>query len=268
MDATPDRQPDRSKLQPLARAGFLAKGIVYIVIGWLAIQIVVGSGGQTTGTQGALQVIRDAPAGEFLLVLVGIGLIAYALWRLAQAIFDPEGESAREGAKGAAKRVGYAVSGLVYGALGSSVLLSFVGGGGSGGGSSTQGMVATLLQSTAGRWLVGIIGVIVIGVGLFQLKRAAEASFMRKLSTNATWIRRAGQIGFAARGVVYGILGALTILAAVQLDPSETGGIDQALTTLAAQPYGPWLLGAVAVGLLLYGIYATTLVRYRVVRTP
>ena len=268
MDTTPDHQPDRSKLQPLARAGFLAKGIVYIIIGWLAVQIVIGSGGQTTGPQGALQVIRQAPAGQFLLILTGIGLVAYALWRLAQAIFDPEGESAAEGAKGTAKRIGFAISGLVYGSLGVSVLTaSFGGGGGSGGGStSTQGMVATLLQSTAGRWLVGIIGVIIIGVGLYQFKKAAEAKFMRKLSTNANWIRRAGQIGFAARGVVYGVIGVLTIVAAVQLDPSQTGGINEALTTLANQPYGPWLLGGVAVGLILYGVYAATLVRYRVVR--
>ena len=268
MDTTPDHQPDRSKLEPLARAGFLAKGIVYIIIGWLAVQLAIGSGGQTTGAQGALQVIRQAPAGQFLLILMGIGLIAYALWRLAQAIFDPEGESAAEGAKGGAKRVGYAISGLVYGSLGVSVLTSSLGGGGGGGGgSSTQGMVATLLQSTAGRWLVGLIGVIIIAVGLYQFKKAAEAKFMRKLSTNANWIRRAGQIGFAARGVVYCVIGVLTIVAAVQLDPSETGGINEALTTLAGQPYGPWLLGGVAVGLILYGVYAATLVRYRVVRT-
>ena len=253
----------------LARFGYAAKGVVYAIIGVLAAQTAFrgGSSGQTTGQSGALQTIASQPFGRIMLGLVAVGLIGYALWRLVQAIMDPE----REGSdgEGIVKRLGYGISGLTYAGLAFSAFRIIQGTGG-GGGSNAQGFTARLMSQPFGQWLVGIVGVIIIGVGFFQIYKGAAAKFREDLklsemgSAEETWATRAGRIGLTARGVVYGVIGALLIQAALQANPQQAGGLGKALQTLAQQPYGPWLLGGVALGLIAYGAYAAlVLARFR-----
>jgi hypothetical protein len=251
----------------LARLGYAAKGVVYFTIGLLAIQVAIGSGGQTTGPRGALREISQEPYGQILLAVVALGLFGYALWRFVQAWMDPD--NAGTDAEGIIKRIGWAVSGITYGVFGVLAVLILVGSAGGGGGSGAEDLTAQLMSQPFGIWLVGIVGAILVGTGLYQFYRAYSAKFREKLklgemsTTETTWATRAGRLGFAARGVVYVLLGIFLIQAGLQSDPSEAGGLGQALDTVAAQPYGPWLLGLVALGLMAYGVFAVVLARYR-----
>ncbi len=254
-------------LERVGRFGYAAKGVVYGLIGALAVQVALGTGGQTTDSQGALQRIARAPFGQVLLVAIGAGLIGYVLWRIIQALMDTENKGAD--AKGLATRGGYFISGLIYGGLALSAFQIAFGSSGGGGDSSSQGWTAKLMAQPFGQTLVGVVGVIVVGVGLYELYRAYNAKFREKLKlqemsrTEETWATRLGRLGYAAHGVVLGIIGAFLVVAAIQAQPQEARGLGGALSTLAQQPWGPWLLGSVALGLVAYGIFMLVLARYR-----
>lgn len=251
----------------LARLGYAAKGTVYIIIGALAFQAAIGTGGQTTDQQGALLQIAQEPFGQVMLAIVALGLFGYALWRFVQAWLDPDNEGSDTEA--IVKRIGWAISGVIYATFGVTAVSIVVGSGGSSGGGSPEDLTATLMAQPFGIWLVGIVGAIVVGVGLYQFYRAYEAKFHEKLkfqemsSKELTWATRIGRLGFSARGVVYTLIGIFLIQAAVRSNPNEAGGIGEALSTVAQQPYGPYLLGIVALGLIASGVFAFILARYR-----
>lgn len=258
---------DKSEwVERLARVGYAAKGVVYLLVGLLAAQAAFGTGGQTTGTQGALREIVKAPFGQLLLVLIALGLASYVLWRFVQAIRDPGNKGSD--VKGLLQRAGYLASGLAYAGLSLTAIQMVVGSsGGSGSGQSAEDWTARLLALPFGTWLVGLAGLVAIGVGLAEFYRAYQADFHLKREemseTEETWVTRLGRVGLVARGIVYGLIGLFLIQAARQYDPSEAGGLGEALSTLAAQPYGPWLLGIVALGLAAYGLYSIARSRYR-----
>ena len=255
-------------LEPAARIGYTAKGVVYAVIGVLAVQAAFFGGGQTTGSKGALQQIASESFGQVMLGVVAIGLAGYALWRLAMAILDPKHEGTD--GKGLVKRLGYAVSGLANGALVFFAvrLLTGSSGGGSGAGSKQQ-MTAQLMNQSFGRILVGLGGAIVIGVGLYHFYRAAKAKFMKKYNAGAMnvtqrkWAKRIGRLGLTARGVAFAMIGGFFMQAALQSQPGEAGGLGKVFNELLSQPYGPWLMGLLAVGLVCYAIYCFSYARYR-----
>jgi hypothetical protein len=250
----------------VARIGYLAKGAFYLALGVLAFQIAFGSA--TSGGSGrrrAFMEILQQPFGRALLILVVIGLLAYALWRLVQATVDPDYEGSD--ASGLVKRIGYAISGLAH--IGYAILGWRVLAGSGGGGGGAESWTARLMSQPFGRWLVIIVGLIVIGTGLYQFYRAYSAQFMQVLRTGSmnagagTWARRLGRAGFAARGVIYVLIGGFLVQAGWTVDASKAGGLGQSFAALARQPYGPWLLGLVAAGLIAYAVYAATLARYR-----
>ena len=253
-------------LERFGRFGYAAKGVVYGLIGALAVQVAFGVGGQTTDSQGALQRIAQAPFGQVMLVAVGVGLVGYVLWRIIQAITDTENKGTD--AKGIATRGGYFISGLIYAGLALSAFQIAFGSGGGGGDSSSQGRTAQLMAQPFGQWLVGIVGVIVVGVSLYELYRAYSAKFREKLKlqemsrTEEMWATRLGRLGYAAHGLALGIIGAFIVVAAIQAQPQEARGLGGALSTLAQQPWGSWLLGIVALGLVAYGIFMLVLARY------
>lgn len=252
-------------VERLARFGYTAKGVVYSIVGLLAAQAALSTGGKTTDTQGALQAIVTQPFGKFLLGLVAIGLIGYVVWRFVQAIKDPENKGTD--AKGLAQRLGYAVNGLIYASLALSAMQMFLGTGGSNS-NSTQDWTARLLAQPFGQWLVGTIGAFVLGLGFYQFYTAYSAKFRKKLNlaqlsdTEEKWVIWISKFGLAARGIVFCVIGFFLIQAARQSDPSEARGLGEALQVLEQQPYGPWILGVVAVGLVAYGIYMVIQARY------
>ena len=245
--------------------GYIAKGIVYILIGGFTLATVLGfsGGGGIEGPKGIIQWVSNQTFGNILVGLLGLGLLGYALWRIYRGIADPT----REGhdPSGVIKRIGYVVSGLANGTLAVLALRLAIGGGGGGDGQSKQGMVAKMLAEPWGQWVVGIVGAIVIGVGLFQIRKGIKAEFVKDISwhriSNDT-IKKIGRYGHIARGVVFGIIGYFLILAATKSSASEFKGTEGALEYLADNAYGLWLLGITAFGLLLYGVFAVMKGRY------
>lgn len=254
-------------VERLARFGYISKGIVYAIVGLLAVQVAFGTGGRTTDTKGALQTIVNQPFGKFLLALVAIGLIGYVIWRFIQAIQDPEHQG--HDAKGLMKRIGYAINGFVYAGLALSAVKIVIGSGGGGNSNSTEDWTARLLSQPFGRWLVATGGVLIVALGFYQFYKAFSAKFRRELNlselsnTESQWVIRICRFGLAARGVAFSIIGWFLIQAARQSDASAAGGLDEVLQTLAQQPYGTWLLGIMAFGLVAYGIYEIVQARYR-----
>ena len=256
-------------MRGLARLGYAAKGVVYIIIGFLAGKLALGQGGQATDQRGALRTISEQPFGKFLLIVVAIGLLAFGLWSLIQAIYDTEGEGRK--AKGIVARIGYAVVGIAYLALafGAYQLATGSGNGGNSTTSTTQDATAKLLSLPFGVPLVIIVGLVVLGIAVYLYARAYRAKFQRRLdlATLRAPVRKTviflGRLGYAALGVVFTIIGIFLIVAAVQFNPQKAKGLDAAIGELQKLPLGQLLLGIVALGLLAYGVYSFVEARYR-----
>ena len=256
----------------LGRAGYAAKGIVYVVIGALAARAAIGAaGGATTDSRGALSAIHDGPMGTIALVAIGIGLLGYMAWRLVAAVTDAEGKG-DEPTK-LAVRAAQAARGVAYGALGVTAL-RMIGGGSEAGpqGEATRDWTARLLGMPFGRALVVGVGLGVLGYAAYQVYRAFSDKATKHLDlheaghTQAEWIVRLGRFGIAARAVVFAMIGVFLVRAGMQADSGEAGGIAQSLQALGGADYGRLVLGAVAFGLIAYGIYQLATARYRRMR--
>ncbi|MBD2184157.1 DUF1206 domain-containing protein [Planktothrix sp. FACHB-1355] len=258
-------------VERLARFGIAAKGVVYAIVGVLAAQAAFGAGGRTTDSKGALQTIVTQPFGKFLLGLVAIGLVGYVVWRFVQAFLDPERKGSD--AKGIAQRIGYFISGLIYAGLALTATKIILGSASGGGSNSTQHWTARLLAQPFGQWLVATVGVIIIGIACYQIYKAFTGKFRQELkwqemrNVERTWAMRLGRFGLTAQAIVFSIIGFFLIQAARQSDPNQARSLGGALAALAEQPYGPWVLGVVAIGLVAYGIYMMVQARYRRVVT-
>jgi hypothetical protein len=263
-------QSARPWMVRLARLGYATEGAVYALIGLLAAGVAFDSGGQATGQRGALQIVAGSPFGGVLVGLIALGFVGYALWRSIQAIADPDGEGT--GLKALGKRAGYGVSALVYAGLAFSAV-GLILGSASQGGRTPDDWTALLLSWPLGRVLVVCVGIAVVGLGLRELYQAYSTRFLKYLKLVEmgervrTWIERWGRLGIAARGIVFGVVGTFLVRAALEHDPQEALGLGGALQTLAHQPLGPWLLGAVALGLVAYGLFMLSVARYRRIRT-
>jgi hypothetical protein len=249
--------------QWLARSGFVARGLIYGLIGVLAVAVAAGHGGKTTNQQGALETIARQPLGTVLLVLVAVGLAGYALWRLVRAAVGSGPESGRDGAL---DRVAGLASGLVYAGLCAVAVEILLGSHEQG---SAQHEAGGVLAWPAGTWLVGAAGAVLVGVGLFQGYRGVTADFLEDSKTEemSPAARRvvtvSGRVGHFARMVVFGLSGAFLVKAAAEYDPKAAIGLDGALEKLARQPHGTALLGVVAAGLVAFALYSLTDARYR-----
>jgi hypothetical protein len=256
----------RSWVDAMARFGYITIGGVYVLIGVLAVMTAIGASGSVEDPQGALQIVAGQPFGRILVGLTALGLIGFVMWRFVEAIIDPHGKGTD--AQGIVARIGYAVSGLIHAALAFFAGRLALGVGSNSMGDSEQAWTATLLAQPFGPWLVGGIGGIIIGVGLCHFYMVYKARFMAEYNRRGMsaaeqqWAKRIGRFGLAARGVTFVIIGGLVISAAVRADPHQTKGLDEALLTLAEQPYGPWLLGIVALGLVAYGVFCFSRARY------
>lgn len=248
----------------LARAGFVARGVIYGIIGVLAMKLAVGAGGKTTSQQGAVETIARQPFGKVLLILVATGLGGYALWRLIQALLGHGPENSDTGFD----RVAALGSGIVYAGL-CAVAVEILLGSGSSGSGSAHKTTAGVLGWPGGIWLVGIAGVVLIGIGLYQGYRGLSKDFLEDSKTEQMsarvrkWIEWIGSFGHLARMVVFGLVGVFLIKAAIDYDPNKAVGLDGALAKIAHASYGPFLLGIVASGLIAFGVYSLSDARYR-----
>jgi hypothetical protein len=251
----------------IGRAGFVARGAVYFIVGWLAVMAAF-AGSAATDKQGALEAISQLPQGALLLGVAAAGLFAYALWSLVRAVFDPERRG--HAAKGVIARAGYAVAGLSYAglALGAAQFALGSGTAGQGSDASTQDGTARLLQAPFGPPLVIAIGAILLAIAAVEFVKAYTDSFLKDLNLDTLgaesrrWLERTGRIGLAARGVVFALIGIFLIQASLQQDAGAAVGLGGALNKLAEQPFGEILLGVVAAGLCMYGLFSFIEARY------
>lgn len=251
-------------LTSAGRAGFIARGVIYVLIGILAVQVATGGGGDEADRQGALHQIGSKPAGTAMLWALAVGFACMALWRGAQAVIGTGGENkpgSRALSAGRAVFYGSVCWGTAAYAAGT--------GGSSGSDKKAKDWTASALKLPGGRWLVGLAGCVLIGVGVGLAVRAAKRSFLKKLNTGemSPRVRQAvtfsGTGGGVARGAVYAGAGVFVLVAAIRFNPDKAKGMDATLRAFAGTPAGPWLLGAVAVGLVLYGVFSFASARWR-----
>ena len=247
----------------ISRAGFVARAFIYGIIGVLAFEVAVGQGGKITNQQGAMRTVEQHSFGHLLLTLLAIGLGGYALWRLFRAILGRGPEGADRGIE----RLGAFGSGIAYAVMCAVAVQILTGPGTSGGGAKKT--AGDVFSWPAGRWLVGLAGVVLAGVAIYQFIRGVRHKFLDDSKTEQMpravkrWFTRLGMIGHVARAVVFSLVGVFLVKAAVDYRANEAIGLDGALAKLYHQAYGPWLLGAVAAGLMAFGLFSITEARYR-----
>ncbi len=253
--------------EKFARAGFAARGVTYGLIGGLALAAAVGSGGNTTGSTGALESLTGSTAGMIVLALTGIGLFGYAIWRTTAAALDLENQGTDK--KGIAKRVAHAGSGIFHAALGIFAFSLVFGSGGNSGGGAAQ-WTATLMSAPFGRVLVGIAGVIGFIAAAAQIKKALREEYRQhiRIPEGKRVIDPAIKIGLMSRGAVFAVIGGFLIFAASTANPDNARGVGGALTWLQNQSYGGALLALVSVGLLAFAVYSFLQARYRFIPDP
>jgi hypothetical protein len=249
----------------LARAGFVARALIYGIIGVLAVEVALGAGGKTTNQQGALKTIAQQPFGEVLLILVAIGLAGYSLWRLTRALLGHGLEDSDSGFE----RLAAFSSGVAYALICALAVEILLGAGGSSGSGSPKHPTAGVLGWPGGTWIVGLAGVVLCGVAAYQGYRGISNDFLDDSKTEEMspgvrkWITWIGTFGHLARMVVFGLIGIFLIKAAVDYNPNKAVGIDGALAKLVNQSYGSYLLGIVAAGLVAFAVYSLSDARYR-----
>jgi len=253
--------------ETLARLGYAARGMIYFVIGLLAVLMALGYGGKATDQQGAISMIGTQPAGRTLLWLVLIGLVCYSLWGVIRAISNPFHQG--HDAKGLALRFGYLVSAAAYALLIMPTYALISGGAQPAQNGVQQGQfqqyTAKILGMPFGQGLVGIIGIIVILVGLVQVFQGFRSGFDRQIyltKLNPAQLKRVrflGRFGTIARGIVFALIGLFLVKAAYTANSQQVKGFDSTLTTILQQPYGRWLMGVIALGLVSLGLYSLCL---------
>ena len=264
--AAKGRRAGRSDwVERLGRAGLVAKGALYAVVGILALRLAFGADEANPDKNGALRTIAQQPFGKGLLILLALGLAGYAVWRLAQAVLDRDAEGER--AKGLAKRAGNLAKAAWYGVLCGLTVSTLVGNGGGGG--NEQQTTAGVFERPFGRYVVYAAGIAFVAAALFNGWRAVTCKFNKKLNTHEmgeaeeTAATGVGILGHLARFVVFALIGLFLLEAAWKFDPKQARGLDGALLEVSQRPYGGVLLGAVAVGLLAYAAHCLVQARYR-----
>lgn len=257
-----------------ARVGLLAKGIVYCLVGVLAFMAAFEVGGRTeqgASKTGVFRFVLEQPYGKILLGLIVAGMLCYTIWRFIQAIRDTEEKGTD--AKGIGYRIGYAFSGAVYGALAFTAAQLLLGNGGSGGGDSRRTLARELLAQPFGQWLLGAVAVGTMCMGLYQFYRAYSRKYMSNVQASRLkaemrdTLVRAGLIGHVARGIVWLIIGYLFLRAALHSNFREAGSSSEAFQFLEEASYGSFLLGALALGLVCYGVFMFVRAKCEVIST-
>ncbi|GEM44474.1 DUF1206 domain-containing protein [Deinococcus cellulosilyticus] len=251
----------------LARFGYFCKGLMYLTIAFLAIRGALHLGNNQTDPRGALDYLGRNTASDALLITLAVGLVGYSIWQLIRAFVDPEQQGHK--AKGMMKRIGYGISGIAYLTLAWAALrVSWLEDRVSNPQSEEQ-WVARIFEWPAGRELVAVVGVVFLAVALNQLYVAIRASFMKRIKSwhlkpqEQALVVGIGRIGIAARGLVAGMVGWLLLRAAWYVDASEAGGMSEALRNFEKAPGGAITFLMIAIGMLLYGLYAWIQARYR-----
>jgi hypothetical protein len=269
---------DSRAVEMLGRAGLIARGVIYVLIGALAVQIAVGSTDKEADRGGAIATIGEKPFGEFLLWALAVGFAGMALWRLSESI---TGQPGTDGKK-ATKRLESLARGVFYTVVCVSLVTSLTGkkssgssgsGGGGGGDQSSRDLTAKALDWPGGRILVGAVGVAILAYGVYTIFKYITAKFEKKLYTSKMSpktrkiVKLLGRVGGTARGTLFAFVGAFLLTAAYKFDANKAKGVDDTLRSFRDTPAGPYLLVVIAIGLAFFGAYSICESRWRKLRT-
>jgi len=250
----------------LARAGLVARGIIYVLIGILAIGIAFGNSGHKADQSGAVRVVASTPIGALLLWLLVAGFIGMALWRLSEALYGAPGPDGRK----ASTRLIAGVKVVLYGFIAFGIMKYALGlGAPKSSDQQTVDLTSTAMREPGGRIIVGIVGAVLIGAGAFLAWRAFTKKFVEEIKTGemSPQTRRTvvalGGVGGIARGIVFGAAGLFLLIAAVTARAHQAKGVDATLRAFTKTPAGPWLLVLVALGLVVFGLYSFAEARWR-----
>lgn len=255
------QQAQRSEgLDHVARAGLIAFGLVHLALGWLAVQLALGDRSGSASTSGAVQELSQQPFGGALVWLVAVGMYLLALWQVVEALL---GHRDRDGVDLVRKRVTSAGKAVLYAVIATSAVRVATSSrsGGSGGEQQTDTMTAQVMALPGGPVLVGLVGVGVLVVAGMLVRKGVTDRFLKDIhaggdgataGTAYTWL---GRVGYTAKGIALGVIGVLFGYAAITNDPEKSAGLDQALTRVLEQPFGPVLLTAIGVGFACYGAF-------------
>ena len=258
-------------IEPLARFGFASKAFVYLVVGLLAASAALKKGGAITDTSGALEVILSQPLGNTILFLLAAGLCGYALWRVLDALFDPDRHGTAP--RGLAVRIGSLVRAGVYGALGLESL-RLARGLRSSGGDDTRMWIARVMDLPLGDWIVAISGAIIVIYAMSEVVSAIRPQKRQAIDVSSLAREARGPLlaisrfGVAARAVILSVAGVFLVRAGMRTDPSEAHNTRESMLELAGAVQGQWLLLAIALGLLAYAVDQGLQARCRRIRSP
>jgi hypothetical protein len=256
-------------LEHLARIGLIAYGLVHLLIAWLALQLAWGGGGQQADQSGALATLAQQPLGKPLLWVLALGLLALAVWQAAEVLRWRSGWSASGKARTKAlRKSGRAVvKAVIYLAL-AVLAIRFATGSGQNSSSSQQQTAAGVFGWPAGRWLVAITGLVLVGVGAYHVYKGVTKRFLKEIDLSdcppaaTRLVTRLGQVGFPGKGIALALVGGLLVWSAVTFDPAKASGLDGALHTVLQAPAGPFLLTLVALGIAAFGAFCFVRARY------
>lgn len=253
---------DSTVLEGGVRLGLVIYGVVHLLVAYTALRLALGDRSGSASQQGALTTLAQSGLGTAGLLVVAAGFGALVVWMGLEAAF---GRRSDDGLKRLAKRGASAARAVVYLVLGVTALRKAFGDSGGGG---TDSLTAQVMSAPGGRYLVGAAGLAVVCVGVYLVYHGLTERFVKRLDIGAhrrdrrTLIFVLGKVGHVAKGAALGVIGALFVAAAVQFRPQQSGGLDQALNTLLRQPFGPYLVGSVGIGLAAYGLYCLAWARH------
>jgi hypothetical protein len=257
-----DRAGNSDALENLARVGLIAYGVVHLLIAWIALQLAWGGSGQSADQSGALATLAEQPFGKPLLWVLAFGLVALALWQLAEVLRQRAGlKSTGDARKKAITKIVKAVAKTITFLALAVLAFRFATGGGKSSSGQQQQTVSGVFSWPGGRWLVGIVALVIIGVGIYLVRKGVTKSFLKEIDTaqappgQQRLIERLGQVGYPAKGVAIALVGVLLGWAAISFDPAKATGLDGALRTVLDAPFGKWLLTLVALGIAAYGVF-------------
>ncbi|MEL6924589.1 MAG: DUF1206 domain-containing protein, partial [Bacteroidota bacterium] len=256
-------------IEKIRKTGLLTKGFVYVLIGLLTLLAVLNVGGQVAGKSKLIGFLKDQPFGKFLLLLLTLGLLCYAAWRLCSAFLDTKNEGTDK--KALARRTAWFFSGLAYAAFGISALRSAFGNGGSGGDNKEQ-LVGTLLNQSYGELVLYVVAAIFAGVAVYQFYKGASKKFMEEIDEmgsieSSEALEKSGMLGYIARGVAFAIFAFFIIRASIEQNANNIRGVEGLFNFLHQQAWGNVLMGLMAFGLLCYGVFQYFLARYSKIYT-
>jgi hypothetical protein len=270
-------------LVKVGRAGWFAKGVVYVLAGILALKLLIAAAGwsssssasQEASPTGALKDVASTTGGTVLLWALAIGLILYALWRLVSSFLPGE-----KGAKASATRIGYLVSAVIYGTFAVTAIAlagsksAAASGNQANGNQKVTDITSNIMSNTAGRWLIGIVGVITIGAAIYRFVKGVKMDVDDELELQGMsvrrirWTRRLGAIGEIGRGVAIALIGIFLLRAAITYDAAQATGLDGALRRIATNWWGLIAVAIVGIGFVAYGVFCLTTFNRRHLQAP